>query len=156
VRIEVAAKGATKNAKVAGTKTGRSRRLPVSERLAAWIAAYTTPEGRLRGDLLFPSPRGGMYAHGSLWRRWRRACADAGVPLVPLRQASRHSTATDLLRKGAEIEKIRHLLGHTNTKTTERYARFPSQALVSVIKPRGRHFAAGLPLAPKPPEKDKQ
>jgi len=72
---------------------------------------------------------------------------------VPLRQASRHSTATDLLRKGAETEKIRRLLGHTNTKTTEKYPRFSSQVLVSIIKPRGRHFAAGLPLGQKPTKK---
>jgi len=76
------------------------------------------------------------------------------VPLVSLRQASRHSTATDLLRKGAELEKIRRLLGHTNIKMTERYARWSDQALVSVMRPRGRSFAAGLPLGPKLPKKD--
>jgi integrase len=154
VRIDSGAKGATKQSKVAGTKTGRSRRVPATERLVAWVLAHVDQESRVRGDLLFPSPRGGMYAHSALWRRWRSACKDAGVPLVSLRQASRHSTATDLLRKGAELEKIRRLLGHTNIKMTERYARWSDQALVSVMRPRGRSVAAGLPLGPKPPEKD--
>ena len=93
----------------------------------------------------FRAQRGGIDAHGSLWRRWRQACADAGVPLVPLRLASRHSTATDLLRNGAEIEKIRRLLGHTNPKTTEGYACFADQALVSAVKPRGRPLGCRWP-----------
>jgi len=138
VRIEEGAKGATKVAPVGGTKTGRSRRIPGTERLIAWIEAYVAREARLRGDLLFPSPLGGMFSHSALWRRWRRACVYASVPVVSLRQASRHSTATDLLRKGAELEKIRRLLGHTSTKMTERYARWSSQALVSVMRPRGK------------------
>jgi integrase len=92
----------------------------------------------MRGDLLFPSPIGGMYAHSTLARRWQRACRDAGVPFVPLRQASRHSTATDLLRKGASLEEIRRLLGHTNARMSERYARWSDQALVAVMRPRGK------------------
>jgi integrase len=138
VRISEGAKGTTKDAKVAGTKTGRERRRPATERLAAWILTRLTPDARMRGELLFPSPIGGMYAHSTLVRRWARACRKAGVPVVPLRQASRHSTATDLLRKGASPEEIRRLLGHTNVKMTERYARWSDQALVAVMRPRGR------------------
>jgi len=138
VRISAGAKGKRKDAKVAGTKTGRERRLPATERLAAWILDHVSPEARMRGDLLFPSPLGGMYGHQALPRRWARACVAAGVPRVPLRQASRHSTATDLLRKGASPEEIRRLLGHTNARMSERYARWSDQGLVAVMRPRGK------------------
>jgi site-specific recombinase XerD len=65
------------------------------------------------------------------------------VPLVPIRQASRHSIATDLLRKGAELEKIRRPVGHSNVKMTERYARGSDRALVSVVRPRGKSKPEG-------------
>ena len=117
----------------AGTKTGRVRRLPVTERIRVWIETHIERDARLRQAPLFPY-RGGLYAHGWLVRQWRRACEAAGVAHVPMREATRHTTATMLRRRGAMMEDVQQLLGHTSMQHTERYVQDQGAALVGMIR----------------------
>ena len=53
----------------------------------------------------------------------------------------RHSVATHLLARGADIRHIQVLLGHASLATTERYTRVEIADLQAVVKrahPRGR------------------
>ena len=110
------------------TKTGRIRRLPVTDRLWAWVQAHGArtlgPAFVLRGR-----PWSGWQAN----RVWKAACEAAGVPVVPLRNATRHSTATRL-RSAGRIEDVKELLGHTDLRTTERYARHEAGRLVPLVR----------------------
>lgn len=136
LHVQRAAKGPNVESPIGPTKTGTTRRLPVSERLSAWIGAHTTPASRLEHRLLFPSPRGILYSHGALWRTWRKACKVAGVPYAPIREGTRHSTATALRRDGHALDAIQRQLGHADVKNTERYSQFHDSALVELVRKR--------------------
>ena len=116
------------------TKTRRVRHLPVSDRLANWIACHVPMDARLTQELLFPSTRGVMYSHAGLQSSWRRASKSAGVPIVPVREGTRHTSATYARREKWPLDLIQRFLGHTNVKTTERYSRHHDGALVQLIR----------------------
>ena len=46
----------------------------------------------------------------------------------------RHSVATQLLKRGADIRHIQVLLGHASLSTTERYTRVEISDLQAVVK----------------------
>jgi integrase len=135
--IKCAAVGEGSNAVIREwTKTRKIRTLPVSDRLADWIAEYVPRDARLSRKLLFPSPRGGMFSASTLRTTWERACRDAGVRAVPVREGTRHSSATAARRAGLPLDLIRLFLGHTNQKTTERYSKSHNDALVALVRRR--------------------
>jgi len=128
--VQRAAKGDGAAAPVRGTKTGRVRRLPVTERVHE---ALTAPSAVV-GGLAFPG-RAGMLSHSAVQRAWAAASRAAGVPVVPVREGTRHSTATRLRREDVRLDVIQRLLGHTSPQHTERYARFHDAALVAALSP---------------------
>ena len=135
--VKCAADGESGNAIVREwTKTRRVRTLPVSDRLAQWIARYVPADARLTQEFLFPALRGGMISHSTLRTTWDRACRDAGVREVPVREGTRHSSATAARRSGLPLDLIRLFLGHTDAKTTERYSKHHNDALVALARGR--------------------
>jgi len=130
------------------TKNGEAKRLPVPDALAEWIAAHVPREARLEGAPLFALP---YFGHGrrpaggwnatSLRRDWHSACAAVGER-AKLYEGTKHSMATDLLRRGVHERTIQVLLGHRDARSTRRYARLADQALVEAIRlPRGSDVA---------------
>ena len=53
----------------------------------------------------------------------------AGLPDLRLHDL-RHSFASILIKSGRSLYEVQHLLGHTQSKTTERYAHFQRQTLL--------------------------
>ena len=58
----------------------------------------------------------------------------AGRPLYRENEGCRHAFATHAVAEGLELDRVRKVLGHTTTKTTERYARLATSGLVGVIR----------------------
>jgi integrase len=99
--VSKAAKSKSVSAEIRGTKTGKIKRLPVSEELADWIERRVDRAGRLTGAPLFPNPRTGrVWAHKSLQRVWNDAVEAAGLPHVSLYEGTKHTMATDAIRRG--------------------------------------------------------
>ncbi len=69
-------------------------------------------------------------------REWHDACERAGVPHVKLYEGARHSAATEWKRQGADDRTIQAILGHTDGRSVERYARMTNQAVVEVLRPK--------------------
>jgi hypothetical protein len=63
------------------------------------IAEHVPRDARLTQEFLFPSPTGVMWSHGYLKWRWRKASEAADVPIVPVREGTRHSSATAARRE---------------------------------------------------------
>ena len=127
-----AVKGRRIDDPVRGTKTGKGKRLPAPEILQAWIERHVPKERRLEGGPLFANPRSGRrWAPTSLRRIWFSACGKVGVHGVSIYEGTKHSMATEAVRRGVSERALQVFLGHADIRSTRRYARFSEHALVS-------------------------
>lgn len=129
VIVRRAFKGQRRTDDVRGTKTGRVRRIPCSDRLWAWVQAHGA---RSAGGSVFLL-RGRPLSGWQLNRLWKAACTRAGVPVASVRESTRHSTAT-AWREHHGLERTREGLGHTDSATTERYGRFRPTQLIPMVR----------------------
>ena len=136
ITVDKAIKGKTVSAPVRGTKTGRPKRLPVSEELQDWIESHVDPAGRLARRPIFLNPRTGQpWSHKALQRVWNRAIEAVGLPHISLYEGTKHSFATDAIRRGVPERHLQVFLGHKNVESTRRYARLADNALLEVLRP---------------------
>ncbi len=135
ITVDKAVKGKTVSAPIRGTKTGRSKRLPVSYELRDWIERHMEPSGRLTRRPLLPNPRtGGIWQHKALQRVWKRAVEAAELPAISLYEGTKHSFATDAIRRGVSERHLQTFLGHRNVQSTRRYARLADNAMLEVLR----------------------
>lgn len=123
------------------TKTRRVKRLPVPAVLEEWIETHVPRASRLAQRPLFVRPQtqpahpAGAWSKSAMTVEWKVACERAGVPHVGLYEGTKHSTATEFLRRGIHERVIQALLGHADVRSTRRYARLADHALVEALIP---------------------
>ena len=54
---------------------------------------------------------------------------------VRLYEGTKHTFATDAVRRGVDEYRLQKFLGHADARSTRRYARLADEALVSVLRP---------------------
>lgn len=105
-------------------KGNRTRPVYISERAFVWLDKYL----RSRNDnekALFVNYGGRdpltRLTARSIERMVKRYALMAGLPLTTTCHTLRHSFATDLLSKGADLRTVQEFLGHKNVATTQIY-----------------------------------
>lgn len=125
----------------ADTKQRRVHRLPISQDTAALVRSRRAAVGA-GCDWLFPGDAEGKdQPVVDLRRFWARVQKDAGLPGVRIHDL-RHTFASLLVSGGASLELIGKLLGHTQAKTTARYAHLAEAPLRDGVE------AVGMMLRP--------
>jgi integrase/recombinase XerD len=111
------------------TGKGRNQRLvPVGDEAAAWIGRYlgeARPRllGKRRSPRLFVNARGGGpgITRVGFWKVLKGYAKAVGLARQVSPHVLRHSFATHLLERGADLRAIQMMLGHADLSTTQIY-----------------------------------
>ncbi len=107
-------------------KGSKQRLVPIGDEAVSWVRRYTA-EARpvlLRGRTsprLFLNARGGGLSRVGFWKLLKEHGRQAGLPRGLSPHVLRHSFATHLLERGADLRAIQIMLGHADLSTTQIY-----------------------------------
>ena len=105
-------------------KAGDGRTMMVSSRCIADIQDYLMEYYRKEDDLLFVSEKQGNPMEGATIRRIvRRVVARTNLQKRIYPHIFRHSLATNMIARGANVFAIKDILGHSDLRTTMIYLR---------------------------------
>jgi integrase/recombinase XerD len=105
---------------------GNKRRLvPLGEVAVQHVEAYLPDRAQHRDAgrcaTLFLSPRGGALSRQAFHKNIARYARAVGITMVVSPHKLRHSFATHLLQRGADLRSVQTMLGHADISTTEIY-----------------------------------
>jgi integrase/recombinase XerD len=106
-------------------KGNKERLIPIGEQAADWIARYQREARptlvRRPCDALFVNARGGPMSRVGFWKLLKQYGRKAHLPRTLSPHVVRHSFATHLLERGADLRAIQLMLGHADLSTTQIY-----------------------------------
>jgi integrase/recombinase XerD len=118
-------------------KGSKERLIPIGEQASEWIQKYQATARRellkkRSSSRLFVNARGGTLSRVGFWKILKRHAAAAQLPRTLSPHVVRHSFATHLLERGADLRAIQLMLGHADLSTTQIYTHVLDARLRSI------------------------
>lgn len=118
-------------------KGAKERLMPIHSRAVKALRLYLEKgrPGFLRDDeerALFLNPRGRRLTRQGLWLIVKQYAERAGLSELITPHTLRHSFATHMLNRGANLRNVQHLLGHASLATTQVYTHVSKEGLREV------------------------
>jgi integrase len=107
------------------TKTGKARHVPLSDGVISLLSAMPRNQ---KCEWTFANPDTGKPYVSIFWA-WDSARTKADLSDVRIHDL-RHSHASFLVNAGRTLYEVQHILGHTQVKTTQRYAHLSHDTLL--------------------------
>ncbi len=131
---------------IAFGKGRKERVVPLGRKAIEAVQQYlaTARGGLLKGrhsQALFVTARGSGFSRMGFWKLIRRHAFTAGITKLISPHKLRHSFATHLVERGADLRSVQQMLGHADLATTQIYTHVNTTRLRSVYDaahPRGR------------------
>lgn len=108
-------------------KGGKERMVPIGESAVSWVQRYLSTgrgvllNGRTSPWLFVSGPRATPLTRVGFWKLLKRHGTAAGVNRALTPHVVRHSFATHLLDRGADLRAIQMMLGHADLSSTQIY-----------------------------------
>jgi integrase/recombinase XerD len=112
-------------------KGSKERLIPIGEQATDWVRRYQREvrpplarrarTARLAAARLFVNTRGGPLSRIGFWKIIKRHGRQCGIGSSISPHVLRHSFATHLLERGADLRSIQLMLGHADLSTTQIY-----------------------------------
>lgn len=113
-----------KELRITMTKTKKFINIPLSEIALRWLPARTSED---KDSLIFPTM---PASHKDIMRQWG---IQSGIGKHITFHTARHTFATLLLTQGADLYAVCKLLGHSDIKTTQIYAKLIDAKKVEAV-----------------------
>jgi integrase/recombinase XerD len=116
-------------------KGSKERIVPLGASAVAAVAAYLPVRKVPRPtNYLFLSNRGDKLSRMAFWKILKSYGIQAGIKKKLTPHVVRHSFATHLLERGADLRAVQTMLGHSNISTTEIYTHVMRERLKEIYK----------------------
>ncbi len=117
-------------------KRGKTRMVPLLPQVREAIADYAAacPYGVAKDVALFRGARGGPLDPGIVRKNVRGARVRLGLSDRTTPHALRHSFATHLLGRGADLRALQELLGHASLSSTQIYTQVDAAHILDVYR----------------------
>jgi len=127
-------------------KGAKERLVPIGEQASHWVRRYhrdARPQliarrrdagkrTKAHSDVLFVNARGGRLSRVGFWKILKQYGRRANLPPTLSPHVVRHSFATHLLERGADLRAIQMMLGHADLSTTQIYTHVLEARLRSI------------------------
>lgn len=129
------------------SKSGKARHVPMSD--GAMTVLNSLPRNA-KTDYVFANPKTNK-PFVSIFVAWNTSRKSVGLSDVRMHDL-RHSFASLLINSGRTLYEVQHILGHTQVKTTQRYAHLSENTLLDAANAATRAVGGVmLPLVKPPP-----
>ena len=120
-------------------KGDKQRIVPIGDEAATWVKRYLQQSrsvllGKRRSNRLFVNARGGGIGltRVGFWKILKSYTRQAGITRSLSPHTLRHSFATHLLERGADLRAIQMMLGHADLSTTQIYTHVLEQRMRTI------------------------
>lgn len=120
------------------TKLGKPRFVPMSDGVINLLESVP----RHDWEWVFPNPKT-LKPYVSIYYSWDSARCEATLEDVRIHDL-RHSYASFLVNAGRSLYEVQRLLGHTQIKTTQRYAHLSHDTLLDATNAASRAVGSAL------------